>query len=96
MVDALTLLVLGVVLFLLMSILVWISNLYGNLRDTQKEITEKLSSIGLLSSVATGLQNTISSMQTEIGNIKQQAERIATLGKNIKRPRNSPKRFILY
>lgn len=93
MADELTLSVLGSMLLVLVGILVWVFRLQGNLRDTQKEITEKLSSIGLLSGVATGLQSSMSNLQAEVGNIRQQAERIATLGEKYQTTEELTKRI---
>jgi len=75
-----TLGILGLISAALVAILVWLYRLQSGLKATQKEITEKISPISVLSGVATGLQTSISGLQTEIGDIKQQAERIATLG----------------
>lgn len=78
---------------LLLVIIVWMSRLQSEFRKTEKEITEKIAPIAMLSSVAQGLQTGVSNIQTEVGNIKQQAERIATLGEKYQTTEDLTKRI---
>ncbi len=57
-----------------------ISKLQTNLTKTHDDLAGKIAPFEAISGVTSGLTTSFSSLQSEIGNIKQQAERIATLG----------------
>ncbi|MGI0090134.1 MAG: hypothetical protein ACREBS_00350 [Nitrososphaerales archaeon] len=74
--------IIGILAISLLSIIIviWrVSKLQTEIKNAQRDLADKVAPIQGITGLANGLASSVSNLQLEIGNIRQQAERIAVL-----------------
>lgn len=91
--DDVVLVTLAGVVVLVVAVLIWMSKLSSDLKSNSQRVDNAISSIQALAPVANGMTATLSNLQQETSNIKQQAQIIADIGAKYKDTENLTRRI---